>query len=256
MSSVPTHRCEMSLSSQQQHYLQLMGIDVWLEKGIEAVVSQDSVSLDNTVMKTTPSDQVQDPVWRTLRNQVARCTQCALHQGRTQTVFGVGDVNADWMIIGEAPGKEEDRQGEPFVGRAGQLLNAMLEALGLQRQQVFIANILKCRPPDNRDPRPEEVAACGTYLQQQIDLIKPKIILDLGTVAAPNLIQVDTPIGRMPGPPYESPAPRVPIVVTYHPAYLLRSPREKAKSWQDLQLAMRIYKEVTNDALRSASNER
>lgn len=239
----------MSLSTQQQHTLQLMGIDVWLEKVTEAVVSQDSVSLDSAVVKTMPSDQAEDPVWETLRNQVARCTQCALHQGRTQTVFGVGNVNADWMIIGEAPGKEEDRQGEPFVGRAGQLLNAMLEALGLQRQQVFIANILKCRPPDNRDPRPEEVAACETYLQQQIDLIKPKIILILGRVAAQNLLKDDTPIGRMRGQLYEYPAPQVPVVVTYHPAYLLRSPREKAKSWQDLQLAMRTYKKVTSNQL-------
>lgn len=239
----------MSLSTQQQHTLQLMGIDVWLEKVTEAVVSQDSVSLDSAVVKTMPSDQAEDPVWGTLRSQVARCTQCALHQGRTQTVFGVGNVNADWMIIGEAPGKEEDRQGEPFVGRAGQLLNAMLEALGLQRQQVFIANILKCRPPDNRDPRPEEVAACETYLQQQIDLIKPKIILTLGRVAAQNLLKDDTPIGRMRGQLYEYPAPQVPVVVTYHPAYLLRSPREKAKSWQDLQLAMRTYKKVTSNQL-------
>lgn len=239
----------MSLSTQQQHTLQLMGIDVWLEKDTEAVVSQDSVSLDSAVVKTMPSDQAEDPVWETLRSQVARCTQCALHQGRTQTVFGVGNINADWMIIGEAPGMEEDRQGEPFVGRAGQLLNAMLEALGLQRQQVFIANILKCRPPDNRDPRPEEVAACETYLQQQIDLIKPKIILTLGRVAAQNLLKDDTPIGRMRGQLYEYPAPQVPVVVTYHPAYLLRSPREKAKSWQDLQLAMRTYKKVTSNQL-------
>jgi len=187
-------------------------------------------------------DQMAEPkVWQALREQVAGCTQCELHRGRKQTVFGVGARDADWMVVGEAPGAEEDRQGEPFVGRAGKLLNAMLEAIGLRRSQVYIANILKCRPPNNRDPRPEEVALCENYLKNQIELIQPKVILAVGRIAAQNLLKVDTPIGRMRGQCYQYPGSDIPLVVTYHPAYLLRKPGEKRKSWQDLQLAMQIY---------------
>ena len=195
-----------------------------------------------------PVNKVMDEIpdhWLQLRNEVAACTRCELHSNRTQTVFGVGDINADWLIIGEAPGAEEDRQGEPFVGRAGKLLNSMLLAIGLQREQVFIANILKCRPPNNRDPKPEEVVCCESYLKKQIEWIQPKIILALGRVAAQNLLKVETPIGKMRGQCYEYPDPKVPVVVTYHPAYLLRSPREKRKSWNDLQLAMQVYREAS-----------
>ena len=179
-----------------------------------------------------------------LQEQVAACTRCSLHETRTRTVFGVGNRQADWMIIGEAPGADEDRQGEPFVGRAGHLLNAMLMAIGLQRKQVFIANILKCRPPSNRDPKPEEVEACEDYLNRQIELVKPRIILAVGRIAAQNLLKIDTPIGRMRGQRYEHGKSGRPVVVTYHPAYLLRSPLEKRKVWQDLQMAMRIYGET------------
>ena len=185
------------------------------------------------------------PDWETLQREVSECRLCPLHEGRTQTVFGVGDVNADWMLIGEAPGAEEDRRGEPFVGRAGKLLDSMLKALGLDRQQVFIANILKCRPPNNRDPRPEEVLACSNYLEQQINTVKPRLILALGRVAAQNLLKTETPIGKMRGKRFHYGDPPIPVVVTYHPAYLLRSPREKRKSWQDLQLAMTLYNEQT-----------
>ena len=228
----------MNLSPRQRQYLQLMGIEVWLERGADG---DEATAVDGAAAAI--ADPSETAVWEKLRSQVTVCRKCVLHQGRTRTVFGVGDIHADWMLIGEAPGAEEDRQGEPFVGRAGKLLNAMLLAIGLKREQVFIANILKCRPPNNRDPRPEEVAACAPYLKQQIDLIKPKIILALGRIAAQNLLKVDTPIGKMRGRRYEYPDPRVPVVVTYHPAYLLRSPREKRKSWQDLQLAMQIYNE-------------
>ena len=183
--------------------------------------------------------------WEALQREVAGCRLCSLHENRTQTVFGVGNRNADWMLIGEAPGAEEDRRGEPFVGRAGKLLDSMLHALGLGRQQVFIANILKCRPPNNRDPRPEEVVACSNYLEQQINTVKPKLILALGRVAAQNLLKTETPIGKMRGKRFHYGDPAVPVVVTYHPAYLLRSPREKRKSWQDLRLAMTIYNEQT-----------
>lgn len=181
--------------------------------------------------------------WEALRNKVAGCRLCELHRGRTQTVFGVGNVDADWLLVGEAPGAEEDRRGEPFVGRAGKLLDAMLQAAGLDREEVFIANIVKCRPPNNRDPRPEEARSCEDYLVQQIEYIKPRLILALGRVAAQNLLAVDTPIGKMRGRRYQYGDPAIPVVVTYHPAYLLRSPREKRKSWQDFQLAMKVYKE-------------
>ena len=224
----------------QQYYLQTMGLDIYRLR------NDDNVNSDTVHVANNPVNKVKDEIpghWLELRREVATCTRCDLHNNRTQTVFGVGDINADWLIIGEAPGAEEDRQGEPFVGRAGKLLNSMLLAIGLQREQVFIANILKCRPPNNRDPKPEEVVCCESYLKKQIEWIQPKIILALGRVAAQNLLKVETPIGKMRGQCYEYPDPKVPVVVTYHPAYLLRSPREKRKSWQDLQLAMQVYRE-------------
>jgi DNA polymerase len=150
-------------------------------------------------------------------------------------VFGVGNSAADWMIIGEAPGAEEDRRGEPFVGRAGKLLDEMLLAVGQRRRDVFIANILKCRPPNNRDPSAEESASCRPYLQRQIELVQPKIILAVGRIAAQQLLQSDAPVGRLRGKVHD--LDRIPLVVTYHPAYLLRSPSQKRKSWDDLCLA-------------------
>ena len=178
--------------------------------------------------------------WTSLRQTVAGCARCGLQTTRTQTVFGVGDPHADWMVIGEAPGADEDAQGEPFVGRAGQLLTSMLKALGLERSQVYIANILKCRPPNNREPRPEEAAHCTPYLERQIELIEPRIILAVGRIAAQNLLQTDTPIGRMRGRVYRFGPRSIPVVVTYHPAYLLRSPGEKRKAWSDLLFAQDV----------------
>jgi len=178
--------------------------------------------------------------WAALRRHVANCTRCGLHATRTQTVFGVGDEHAEWLVIGEAPGADEDAQGEPFVGRAGQLLNNMLKAIGLERSQVYIANILKCRPPNNREPRPEEAAHCAPYLERQVALIGPRIILAVGRIAAQNLLQTDTPIGRMRGRVYQYGPRGIPVVVTYHPAYLLRSPSEKRKAWADLQFAREV----------------
>ena len=229
----------MNLTQHKLDTLRLMGIDVWVERGPNQSLptSNSNSSIDISAMQNSD-------IWNSLQQQVAACTHCELHKARIQTVFGVGDKNADWLIIGEAPGAEEDKQGEPFVGRAGKLLDAMLAAVGLSREKVFIANMLKCRPPNNRDPRPEEVIACASYLKQQIEMIKPKLILALGRIAAQYLLKVDTPIGRMRGQVYQHPDTQVPVIVTYHPAYLLRSPREKRKSWQDLQLAMRIYKEA------------
>jgi uracil-DNA glycosylase len=178
--------------------------------------------------------------WDALRSRVAGCVLCPLHATRTQTVFGVGSHAADWLFIGEAPGRDEDAQGEPFVGRAGQLLNSMLRAMGLAREQVYIANVLKCRPPKNRDPKPEEAACCEPYLKRQIALLRPKIIIALGRIAAQNLLKTDTPIGRMRGRQYTYADTGIPLLVTYHPAYLLRSPLEKRRAWQDLLLAQKV----------------
>ena len=174
-----------------------------------------------------------------LEMYVRACEACELHKTRKQTVFGVGHQKADWMIIGEAPGADEDRQGEPFVGRAGQLLTQMLRAIGLAREEVFIANILKCRPPNNRDPSQDEVTACHAFLNRQIELIEPKIVLALGKIAAQSLLQSDIPIGKMRGKLYRLEKNNIPLVVTYHPAYLLRSPKEKRKVWEDLKFARR-----------------
>lgn len=189
--------------------------------------------------------------WDELQTQVANCTRCPLHQGRTQTVFGVGDRNADWMVIGEAPGEQEDLKGEPFVGPAGLLLNEMLRAIGLLREQVFIANILKCRPPKNRDPQPAEVAACEGYLKQQLALVRPKIILAVGRIAAQNLLKTTAPVGKLRGKVHDYQG--VPLVVVYHPAYLLRSPLEKRAAFDDLRLALHTYRKLITKALRRAA---
>ncbi|WP_045224880.1 uracil-DNA glycosylase [Methyloterricola oryzae] len=187
-------------------------------------------------------DQVQDTLspepldWESLERRVAACTACALHQSRTQTVFGVGNREAQWMIIGEAPGEQEDLRGEPFVGPAGMLLNEMLRAIGLSREQVYIANILKCRPPRNRDPQADEASACEGYLKQQVALIKPRIILAVGRIAAQNLLKTNLTIGKLRGQVHRY--EQIPLVVTYHPAYLLRTPTEKRRAWDDLRLAL------------------
>ncbi len=252
--------------------LDAMGIDVWVRRGtdrqpesaveesvtdepfIEEIIdtpdqaiTQETLPVEMPVVANIEqtTDEVWNDDWENLEKRVSACIKCDLHTSRTQTVFGVGNKKADWLIIGEAPGAEEDRQGEPFVGRAGQLLNAMLLAVGLQREQVFIANILKCRPPNNRDPRPEEVACCEPYLQRQIELIQPKIILCVGRIAAQNLLKVDTPIGKMRGRRYSYKPLNIPVVVTYHPAYLLRSPTQKGKSWEDLLLARSLMEEAS-----------
>lgn len=180
--------------------------------------------------------------WEELQARVKSCKACDLHQTRTQTVFGVGNRQADLMIIGEAPGADEDRQGEPFVGRAGQLLNAMLQAIGCKREDVFIANILKCRPPDNRDPKSEEALCCEPFLMRQVDLLAPKVILAVGRVAAHNLLKTDEAVGRLRGRVHSLGSAATPLVVSYHPAYLLRSPEQKAKAWQDLQQVMSLLR--------------
>jgi DNA polymerase len=177
--------------------------------------------------------------WAALKTTVRDCTACPLRSGCTQTVFGVGDEQADWLFVGEGPGADEDARGEPFVGQAGKLLDNMLLAMQLKRgQRVYIANIVKCRPPGNRAPEAAEIARCLPYLQRQIELIQPKIIVALGKTAANALLGRDATLGSLRGTTHDYHG--IPLVITYHPAYLLRSPLEKAKAWQDLQDAMRI----------------
>ena len=211
---------------QRRAYLQAMGIDVWLPR--------DAAEPDAAAVEPV-GPAAEDLDWNELEQRVTNCTRCALATSRTNTVFGVGDQNADWMIIGEAPGADEDRSGEPFVGRAGMMLDEMLRAIGLRRDAAFIANILKCRPPHNRDPEPSETAECRAYLERQIALVRPKIILAVGKVAAQSLLQTDEPVGRIRGRAHELNG--IPLIVTYHPAYLLRSPSHKRDSWSDLCMA-------------------
>lgn len=231
-------------------YLEAMDIQAWSLR-TPPTDQEPAGELPSSAQSPPPADsqcEVADPRvseldWDALQDRVAQCTRCALHGSRTHTVFGVGNRSADWLVIGEAPGRDEDLQGEPFVGRAGQLLNAMLRAIGLKREQVYIANILKCRPPNNRDPQPEEVLSCQPYLMRQIELLEPRIILALGRVAAQNLLRTDTPIGKLRGRVHQIDGVPIPVVATYHPAYLLRSPAEKRKAWQDLRFAVRVLNE-------------
>ncbi len=176
--------------------------------------------------------------WPEFKSTVRDCTACGLRAGCTQTVFGVGDENADWLLVGEAPGQEEDRLGEPFVGQAGKLLDSMLAALDLTRDKnVYIANVLKCRPPGNRNPAPEEVAKCSPHLLRQVALIQPKIILAMGRFAVQTLLETEATIASLRGKVHRYAG--VPLIVTYHPAYLLRTLPDKAKAWADLVFARR-----------------
>jgi uracil-DNA glycosylase family 4 len=187
----------------------------------------------------TPLSQVDRLGWTELKQMVRDCTACKLRAGCTQTVFGVGDENADWLFVGEGPGADEDAQGEPFVGQAGKLLDNMLMAIRLKRgNNVYIANIVKCRPPGNRNPEADEIAACLPYLQRQIELIQPKMIVALGKVASNALLGKDATLASLRGKLHDYRG--IPLIVTYHPAYLLRSPTEKAKAWQDLCMAVRV----------------
>lgn len=244
-----------------------MGINVWLARGREVTAPTDATAADlaPAEIEVVPPIPLEDATpkravaawralddsgltdlgWPALEARVRSCQACGLHTTRTQTVFGVGNRAARWMIIGEAPGAEEDRQGEPFVGRAGQLLNAMLKAIGLAREEVFITNILKCRPPGNRDPRPDESSRCKPYLFRQIELVNPTLLLCVGRIAAQTLLETDSPIGQLRGKVHRLASGR-PVIVTYHPAYLLRSPLEKRKAWQDLLFAVRTFEQLSN----------
>jgi uracil-DNA glycosylase len=231
-------------NSLRLQYLEAMGIDAWIPRLSVSPVfplhSKLEPTIENTV-RESELPEVPQTSWTDLQAEVASCTKCALCETRTQTVFGTGNKTADWMIIGEAPGQHEDEQGKPFVGKAGLLLTEMLRAAGLDRDEVFITNILKCRPPGNRDPKQEEAENCSAYLRQQRELLKPKIILAVGRIAAQTLLNTDAPLTKLRGKVHTLDG--VPLVVVYHPAYLLRSLLEKRKAWQDLQLAVQTVNE-------------
>ena len=255
----------MSLDARQRAMLEEMGIRLfWPESTVEA----EPVYVDDPVVEEAPV-RVRAPVvpvaapqpaarpaapvmrervpgiesleWDALQQAVADCRACKLCEGRTNTVFGVGDLQPDWLVVGEAPGENEDIKGEPFVGQAGKLLDNMLASLGIGRgQKVYIANVLKCRPPGNRNPEPEEIAQCEPFLRRQVDLLRPKIILAMGRFAVQTLLQTSEPIGKLRGRVHRY--HDVPVVVTYHPAYLLRNLPDKAKAWQDLVLAQSVMR--------------
>ena len=242
-------------------YLDALGIDRWVARDapveLETALRQEApvavpaaspvVRVAASAVAPTIAPRAQLPAgieWGPLRDAVIACAACDLCKTRTQTVFGVGNERAEWLVIGEAPGAEEDRQGEPFVGRAGQLLNSMLLAIGLPRETVFIANVLKCRPPGNRDPKPEEVSRCLPFLSAQIALLKPKIMLAVGRIAAQNLLATDAPLARLRGKVHRFGDADTPLVITYHPAYLLRTPADKRKAWDDLKFARATYQRV------------
>jgi uracil-DNA glycosylase family 4 len=235
------------MNPRQLAYLNAIGVESFEPKGqatsrppTAAVNEPPAPAISTIISATTGAGGLDALGWTELRARVAACKSCALHATRTQTVFGVGNEHADWLVIGEAPGADEDRQGEPFVGRAGQLLTSMLRAIGLLREQVYIANILKCRPPGNRDPKPEEANCCIPFLHRQIALLNPKVILVVGRIAAQNLLATTVPLARLRGQVHPFGPLATPLVVTYHPAYLLRSPGEKRKAWVDLQFARTV----------------
>lgn len=202
--------------------IDVMGIQSWVLRENSATSLYDCRD-DQAAKLLGKVDGASEMNWEMLQGVVQKCERCALHASRNQTVFGSGNRSASWMLIGEAPGKEEDLQGRPFVGRAGRLLTEMLLAVGLSRETVFIANILKCRPPENRDPAPEEVESCKSYLERQIELVQPEIILAVGRVAAQNLLATSQPLSELRGKIHHYGGTKIPVVVVYHPAYLLRS---------------------------------
>jgi len=254
------------LPERHRQYLEAIGIELWVQRSpaasaepraaapaaAPAIAQEPGHPEPGTIAPRATAAAASEEAaaqWQQLLEEVRRCTLCPLHTTRTQGVLGVGPKRADWLVIGEAPGAEEDRRGEPFVGAAGQLLDAMLRAIGLDRRtNVYIANVLKSRPPNNRDPKPEEVAACLPYLVRQIALLQPKIMLAVGRIAAQNLLGTDAPLGRLRGRVHHFGERQTPLVVTYHPAYLLRTPADKRKAWEDLKFARSVYQQLTQGA--------
>jgi uracil-DNA glycosylase len=252
----------LDLDDRQRAMLKEIGIELFLPQRTRELPAGEAALLVNAVEEAPPvrvrappqeiaparphpaalrerTGGVGEMGWDDLQAAVAACQACKLCEGRHNTVFGVGPQQADWLVIGEAPGENEDLQGEPFVGQAGKLLDNMLRALGLDRREnVYIANVLKCRPPGNRNPEPEEIAQCEPFLRRQVELVQPKIILAMGRFAVQALLQTTEPIGRLRGRVHQY--HDVPLVVTYHPAYLLRNLPDKAKAWSDLVLARSV----------------
>ena len=224
------------------HYLNAMGITVWQPR----LVTPSFTTLFTEPIFSEPAlpENLISDSWEQLRHDVTQCQACTLCTPRMQTVFGEGNPHAKWLFIGEAPGQHEDMQGRPFVGEAGQLLSEMLRAMQLTRDEIFIANILKCRPPNNRDPHAEEIRQCREYLRRQMVLIQPKIIIAVGRIAAQALLETTETIGRLRGKVHY--VETMPLIAIYHPAYLLRSLIEKRKAWQDLQFALHTFKTLEN----------
>ena len=251
----------MAWTERQQALLRAMGLRVWQPAAIpvtepvaEPVAqpieqpAEPSPRAEAQAAPPRPASSGSGLDWDALRDAVAACRACSLGESRRQTVFGVGHRQAQWMVVGEAPGEQEDLRGEPFVGAAGQLLDAMLRALGLTRaedgpeppaQRVYIANTLKCRPPRNRNPAPEELARCEPFLVRQIELLRPRLILAMGRFAVQALLRSSEPIGKLRGRVHHYQG--VPLIVTYHPAYLLRNLADKARAWEDLCLAASVF---------------
>ena len=227
------------------NYYREMGIHDFyrrpVEEGTELALTPAAEDMPmKTPVSAKPSPVISDKpsALKLIREDIGDCTRCRLHKGRTNLVFGVGNVNADLMFVGEGPGADEDAQGEPFVGRAGQLLNNMISAMGIKRGDVYIANVVKCRPPGNRTPEKDECDTCSPFLMRQIDVIKPKVIVALGAVAAKNLLAVNDSMANLRGRWYDFRDTK--LLVTYHPAYLLRDPRQKREAWKDLQMVMKF----------------
>ncbi len=233
---------QRALAERVRFYRELGIYDLYRREGAPLVLANDPRPTTNDALPVIQPNV--EEALLAIRSDIGDCKRCVLHKGRTNIVFGVGDPHAALMFVGEGPGADEDAQGEPFVGRAGQLLNNMIRAMGLQREQVYIANVVKCRPPGNRTPEREECDTCGPYLLRQVAAIQPRIIVALGATAAKYLLNVNDSMGALRGKFYEiTPAPGaapVKVAVTYHPAYLLRDPRQKAETWKDLQGVMRF----------------
>ncbi|MDD9815126.1 MAG: uracil-DNA glycosylase [Gammaproteobacteria bacterium] len=228
----------MTTAARKSRYLAAMGIHRYVARGADVTVV-DTDTANATVETTAAVDELS-----ALEVTVSDCRKCSLCETRRQTVFGVGNPAADCMLVGEAPGAEEDRQGKPFVGRAGQLLDAMLFAVGMNRDEVYIANVLKCRPPQNRDPQGEEVVRCEPYLHRQVDLVAPRLIVAMGRFAAQSLLRTTEAISRLRGREFTYRDTGIPLIVTYHPAYLLRNPADKSKAWDDLLLMQKKLAEA------------
>ena len=251
-------------AERQLEILRKIGVEVWQFRGVETepavepepepepqtLAGRDGAPADQSTDAPAEQQPAQTPPpvvggdadesLAPIEREVSACRKCELHQSRTHTVFGCGNPDADWLFVGEAPGQHEDLQGQPFVGRAGKLLDMMIAALGMEREEVFIANVLKCRPPGNRDPQPREIEQCEPYLHRQLARIRPKVIVALGRISAQALLKTDEPLGKLRGRVHQYGADNIPLVATYHPAYLLRSPEQKAKAWEDLWRARAI----------------